>query len=168
MSKKLIAFLFAGLLLTACGGGEESETDTGGGSSGADTAGSAGSTTGTDDSPSVPFNVAGTWTDTDVVGANTCGLALPTPGSSRVTPGIVIEQRGDQIELTGPPNILGTRTIASGTMETDGTMVLTGTDGDSTITLNFRATSDDMITGTSQVVAGGCTYNFSNSLVRTG
>ncbi len=168
MTRKLIILCFTCLLLAACGGGSDSETDTGGGSSGSSATDTAASMPPVDDSPSVPFNVAGTWTDTDVVGANTCGLALPTPGSSRVTPGIVIEQNGDQITLTSPPNVLGTQTIATGTMESNGTMVLTGNDGGSSITLNFRATSDDAISGSSQVVAGGCTYNFTNSLVRTG
>jgi hypothetical protein len=169
MNNRLIAIVFACLLLAACGGGSsDNETDTGGGSSGTSGTDASTPTTTTDDSPSVPFNVAGTWTDTDLVGSNSCGLALPAPGSSRVTPGIVIEQTGDQVTLTSPPNILGTRTVATGQMQSDGNMVLTGNDGGSTITLNFRATSDNTITGTSQVVAGGCTYNFSNSLLRTG
>ena len=167
MTTKLISVGLACLLLVACGGGSDGDTDTGGGATGSGSTDTSTATTATD-SASAPFNVAGTWTDTDVVGSNTCGLSLPAPGSSRTTAGIVIAQSGDQITLTSPPNILGTQTVATGTMQSDGTMVLTGSDGDAAITLNFRATSDNAISGTSQVVVGGCTYNFSNTLVRTG
>ena len=166
LPKTLLVFLF--LLLTSCGGGSDGETDTGGGSgeTGTTATGEAPEPTMEDDS--VPFNVAGTWTDTDVVGVNSCGLSEPAAGSSRVTPGIVIEQDGNRITLTAPPNILGTRTVARGTMALDGTMILTGSDGGATIRLDLRAVSDDLINGTSQVVADGCNYNFSNSLVRSG
>ena len=47
-------------------------------------------------------------------------------------------------------------------------MILTGSDGGASIRLDLRAVGDDLINGTSQVVADGCTYNFSNSLVRSG
>jgi hypothetical protein len=163
-SNFLLVCLFA--LLTACGGGGEAETDTGGGADSAGSTADVPPASGTDDS--APFNLAGTWTDTDTVGSNSCGLPNPAPGSSRVTTGIVIEQDGNRITLTAPPNILGTRTVARGTLAADGSMTLAGSDSGSTITLNFRAVSDNEISGTSQVVAGGCTFNFSNQLVRTG
>ena len=166
ISNSLLALLF--VILAACGGGSDGETDTGGGS------GETGSASVSDDpnpvmeDDSVPFDIAGTWTDTDVVGENSCGLPEPTPGSSRVTPGIVIEQDGNRITLTAPPNILGTQTVARGTMALDGSMILVGDDAGSTIRLDLRAVSDGLINGTSQVVTDGCTYNFSNSLVRSG
>lgn len=165
---KTLAVLVLSLMLAACGGGEDDEAESGGGSSGVGTSAPVTSDPTAAEGISVPFDVSGTWTDTDVVGNNSCGLSVPAPGSSRTTEGILIEQEEDRVTLTGPPNILGIRTTATGFMQDDGVMVLSGSDGDASITLDLQATSDDAIAGTSQVVTGGCTYNFSNSLVRSG
>ncbi len=113
------------------------------------------------------FEIAGTWTDTDVVGENSCGLPQPAPGTSRVTEGIVITQVEGMVTLTAPVNIMGTQTVASGTLAADGSMILTGTDSGSTATLTYQALSDSEITGVSQVDTGSCIFNFTNSLVRT-
>lgn len=114
------------------------------------------------------FDLAGVWRDTDVVGSNSCDLPEPAPGTSRVTDGIVIEQVDGTITLTAPVNVLGTQAVATGTLADDGSMVLIGTDSGTTSTLTYRAISDSEITGTSQVDTGTCTFDFSNTLTKTG
>ncbi len=158
-----IAMVVATLLVAGCGSSGSSTTAT----AGEAPASERPATTSTAPSTGATYTVDGTWTDTDVVVGNSCGLPQPAPGTSRTTPGIVIEQSGSSITLTAPPNVAGTQTIVNGTMETDGSMVLTGSDSGATITLDFTATSDDRISGSSQVVADGCTYNSTNTLVRT-
>jgi len=113
------------------------------------------------------FELAGIWRDTDLVGTNSCDLPQPAPGTSRVTEGIVLTQTDDMITLTAPVNILGTQTVASGTLSDDGSMTLTGTDSGTTTTLEYQALSDSEITGTSQVDTGTCVFHFTNTLVRT-
>lgn len=159
----LTAALALALPLTACGG------DTTASSTSDTTTTTAPTTTdgSTTAASAAPYDIAGTWTDTDVVGANSCGLSQPAPGSSRVTPGIEIRQSGRRITLTAPPNIAGTRTVARGAMADDGTMTLTGSDGPAEVTLRLQAHGNDEISGTSRVVASGCAYNFTNTLTRS-
>ncbi len=76
-------------------------------------------------------------------------------------------QDGDTITLTAPVNIMGTQTVASGTLGDDGSMTLTGTDSGTTSTLTYQAVGDSEITGTSQVDTGTCVFDFTNTLVKT-